>query len=223
MPQDHLQLEAIERRLRQFTQTPIYLAAGMLTESVSSYEEEQQVIRYAVPKRQREFCSGRHLARVALNRAGITPTCVPRGPLGNPIWPESVVGSITHDHTHGAAVIGFNNELQGIGLDLIEDPYQVTEDLADQIMLPHEQALLHSLYPALPSVGVAFSVKESVVKAISVLVGRYIDLLEIRLDSTNQGGLTAHLDGIPAPLPCLVLQTQIGLVTSSFYPRKDGH
>ncbi|MCG2581243.1 MAG: 4'-phosphopantetheinyl transferase superfamily protein [Marinobacter sp.] len=219
MPHDHLKLEVIEHQLRQFTQTPIYLAAGGLTESSSCYEEERQLVRHAVASRQREFYSGRHLARVALHRAGISPTCIPRGPLGNPIWPDSVVGSITHDHIHGAAVIGFDSELAGLGLDLIEDSHQVTEDLAAQVVHPHEQALLRSLYPDLSPVGVAFSIKESVVKATSVLIGRYMDLLEIRLDSTNQG-LTARINEVSSPLPCLVLQTQIGLITSSFYPRK---
>ncbi len=219
MPHDHLQLEAIEQRLRNFTQALVYLAAGELTESSSCYEEEQQLMRHAVANRQREFYSGRHLARVALHRAGISPTCIPRGPLGNPIWPGSVVGSITHGHTHGAALIGFDSELGGLGLDLIEDPRQVTEDLATQVIHPYEQALLHSLYPDLPPVGVAFSIKESVVKATSVLIGRYMDLLEIRLDSTNQG-LNARVSGFACALPCMVLQTRIGLVTSSFYPRK---
>ena len=219
MPYDHLKLEAIEHQLQRFTQTPVYFAAGGLTESSSCYEEERQLVRHAIASRQREFYSGRHLARVALHRAGMSPTCIPRGPLGDPIWPGSVVGSITHGHTYGAALIGFDSELEGLGLDLIEDLRQVTEDLAAQVLHPHERALLRSLYPDLSPVGVAFSIKESVVKATSVLIGRYMDLLEIRLDSTNQG-LIARINEVCSPLPCLVLQTQIGLITSSFYPRK---
>ncbi|WP_366517664.1 4'-phosphopantetheinyl transferase superfamily protein [uncultured Marinobacter sp.] len=219
MCQNHLQFEAIEQHLCKFTQATVHLAAGRLADSVSCYEQEQQLMLYALPKRQREFYSGRHFARIALHRAGISSTCLPRGPLGNPIWPDTVVGSITHDHTYGAAVVGFYRELQGLGLDLIEDPSQVTEELIDQIMHPHEQTLLRSLYPDLSPVSVAFSVKESVVKATSVLVGRYMDLLEIRLDCTSQG-LNARVNGVPCALPCMVLKTQIGLVTSSFYPRK---
>ncbi|MEQ9546519.1 MAG: 4'-phosphopantetheinyl transferase superfamily protein [Marinobacter sp.] len=219
MPHNDLQIEAIEQCLRNFTQAPVFVAAGELTESDSCYEEERQLVRHAVSSRQMEFYSGRHLAREALHRAGITPACIPRGLLGNPIWPASVVGSITHDHSHGAAVIGFQSELGGLGLDLIEDLSQVTEDLANQVIHPQEEALLRSLYPDLSPVGVAFSIKESVVKATSVLIGRYIDLLEIRLDRTNRG-LTARIDEVLPPLPCLVLQTQIGLITSSFYPLK---
>ncbi|EON92731.1 4'-phosphopantetheinyl transferase entD [Marinobacter lipolyticus SM19] len=220
MPHNHLQYEAIEHHLRQFTRTPVYFAAGRLTESDSCYEQERQVMQYSLSKRKREFYSGRHLARIALRRAGISSTCVPRGPLGNPIWPDSIVGSITHDRTHGAAVVGFDSELKGLGLDLIEDPDQVTEDLINLIMFPDEQTLLRSLYPDLSPVSVAFSVKESVVKASSALVGRYMDLLDIRLDCTSQG-LNARVNGLPCDLPCMVLQTQVGLVTSSFYPRTD--
>ncbi|WP_417531860.1 4'-phosphopantetheinyl transferase family protein [Marinobacter lipolyticus] len=219
MPHEHLRLESIEHHLRQFTQTPVYFAAGTLTKTSSCYEEERRLVQHAVASRQKEFYSGRQLARAALHRAGISPTCIPRGPLGNPIWPDSVVGSITHDHTLGAAVIGFDSELEGLGIDLIEDYRRVTEDLAAQVIHPNEKALLRSLYPDLSPVSVAFSIKESVVKATSVLIGRYMDLLEIRLESTSQG-LTARMNEVSSPLPCLVLQTQIGLITSSFYPRK---
>ncbi|MGM0767463.1 MAG: 4'-phosphopantetheinyl transferase family protein [Pseudomonadota bacterium] len=213
---------AIEQRLRQFTRTRVSFVAGALTQSGSEYQPERQLMTRASEKRQREFYSGRHLARLAMAQAGVPPTALLRGKLGNPLWPAGFLGSITHDHSLGAAVVCRKNGIHGIGLDLIEDPNQVTDDLAQQIMHPNEAVLLEVLYPDLRPAAIAFSVKESVVKAVSVLLGRYMDLLEIHLTHQNDT-LYATVDGLPDRLPCLMLISEIGLITSSVYIANTPH
>ncbi|CAN0601268.1 unnamed protein product, partial [Ectocarpus sp. 12 AP-2014] len=100
--------------------------------------------------------------------------------------------------------------------DLIEHPEEVTDDLAKLIMNPGELELLSELFPDLPALGVGFSVKESVVKAVSVHLNRYMDLTEIQLVPDKQA-LSAQLDGFPSPLPCLVSATGIGLLTACLH------
>ena len=212
---------AIEKRLRAFTRIPVYFSAGGLTQSGSDFPAERQLMARASEKRQREFYSGRHQARLAMHRAGTPPSAVLRGELGNPLWPANVVGSITHDHSLAAAMVCPANGVRGVGLDLIEDPDQVTDNLAEQIMSPNEAALLQTLYPDLPAAGVAFSIKESVVKAVSLFMGRYVDLLEIRLSRPGDT-LLAEVDGLPDVLPCAVFPTEIGLITSCIYISKPG-
>lgn len=216
IPMTIASVEQIEERLRVFTQAPIYFDAGELTETESVYETERQLMRQAIAKRKREFYSGRSLARNALARAGLPVSALPRGPLGNPIWPDGAIGSITHDHRYGAVVVAARPKIEGIGIDLIEDPGQVDDELASIIMTAHEKTLLESLFPNLPPVAVAFSVKESVVKASSVNVGRFIDLLEIELIATGHG-LCARVTGLPFSLPCIIVATELGMLTCSYF------
>lgn len=174
-------------------------------------------MKHAGDKRQREFYSGRHLARAALLKAGIGPTAILRGPLGEPLWPGSVSGSITHDQSLGAAVVCTDPDIAGIGVDLIEDPWQVGEPLADMILHPEEASLLRIRFPLLPATGVAFSLKESVVKAVSVHLGRYMDLLEISIGGHGEA-LAAHVKGLQAPLPVMVYAAEFGLFTCCLRP-----
>lgn len=211
-PSARFYVRTIEQRLRAFTGDPVCFAAGPLDQLDSDYPAERQLVARAGDKRQREFFSGRHVARQAMHRAGVAPAAVLRGPLGNPVWPAPVIGSISHDHTLAAAAVCTGSGIQGLGLDLIEHPEEVTDDLAKLIMNPGELELLSELFPDLPALGVGFSVKESVVKAVSVHLNRYMDLTEIQLVPDKQA-LSAQLDGFPSPLPCLVSATGIGLLT----------
>lgn len=213
----HIHDRTVEPCLRAFIGAPVYFSAGGLNQLDSEYGAERQLMKQAGNKRQREFYSGRHLARQALQRAGIEPGALLRGHLGNPVWPASTVGSITHDHTVGAAAVCSAADIYSLGIDLIENPGDVTDDLTKLITYPGEIALLRTLYPDSPATGVAFSVKESVVKAVSVYLDRYMDLLEIHLE-TGANGLVARVDQLARPLPCLVLMTGFGLLTACFSP-----
>lgn len=207
----------IEVQLRDFIHAPLYLAAGPLNQTHSRYEAEQQLVSKAVLKRKKEFFSGRHLARQALERAELPVTSLLRGSLGNPLWPSSVVGSITHDHLLGMAVVTEGRHARGIGLDLIENPGLVEVDLANLIMHPHEHSLPHSTALDVSAQALAFSIKESVVKATSPHIGHYMDLLDIQLHHSNHG-IIARVNDFPVQLPCLALTTNLGLVTCCYIP-----
>ena len=213
-------LESVEERLSQFCQAPLYLSTGELTQTDSSYKNEQQLMQQAVAKRKREFFSGRYLARQALKRAGMPLTALPRAPLGNPIWPSAAIGSITHDQKYGAAIVARQRDLKGIGIDLIENPHRVDQDIAHMFLLPSEEAELKARFPNLSAAAVAFSVKESVVKAISGHLGRFIDLLEIHLTVTEHE-LAARVPGLQPHIPCIVLITEIGLLSASYFPHQQ--
>ena len=85
------------------------------------FPEEEAAIARAVPKRRREFATGRGCARAALNRLGEPPVPILRGPQGAPLWPAGVVGSITHCDGYRAAAVARTSDIATVGLDAEPD------------------------------------------------------------------------------------------------------
>jgi hypothetical protein len=62
-------------------------------------------LRNSVPKRQAEFVAGRICAREALTGWGHDNVVVGIGAHREPIWPQGLLGSITHCADYAAAVV----------------------------------------------------------------------------------------------------------------------
>ncbi|MBW0146426.1 4'-phosphopantetheinyl transferase family protein [Marinobacter arenosus] len=208
--------EALERCLREFCQVDLYLCAGELSQDDSSYLIERQWMQRAVTSRKREFYSGRWLARQALERAGVPAQALDRGPLGQPIWPDGVIGSITHGQHYGVAVVVPAGAIQGIGIDLLEDPTAVERHIAHLIVQPDEESLLVDRFPGLPATAVAFCVKEAVVKAVSAHIGQFMDMRDILLMGSGPR-IRARVNGFTTDLDCIVIETELGLLSASFF------
>jgi 4'-phosphopantetheinyl transferase EntD len=73
-------------------------------------------------ERLRELRSGRVYAKAALSMLGIDNAELPIGPDRAPIWPNGVVGSITHARdaggSHVAAAVGRACDVHAIGIDV---------------------------------------------------------------------------------------------------------
>lgn len=93
---------------------------------------------HAVPARLREFVAGRHAARMAMQAAGLPKVALPVGADRAPVWPDGVIGSLTHSRTLCLAVAGRAGALSGIGIDL-EPATPLERNLWDSILLPEEQ------------------------------------------------------------------------------------
>ncbi|MEA3250855.1 MAG: 4'-phosphopantetheinyl transferase superfamily protein [Pseudomonadota bacterium] len=131
-------------------------------------------IRRAAPKRQAEFLAGRFCAREALHRLTGFDHVPAVAESKAPLWPEGLVGSITHSGDLAAVLVAPAHLYRGIGLDaetLIDTAR--AERLAGQILTPAERDWLATL-PAERRgrfVTLAFSLKESLFKALFPLVG----------------------------------------------------
>ena len=79
--------------------------------------EEASTVARAVPKRVQEFAAGRLCARSALARLGISGFAVRAAPDRRPIWPDGLVGSITHTTGFCASVVGERGRFASLGLD----------------------------------------------------------------------------------------------------------
>ena len=127
-------------------------------------------LQKAVEKRQIDFLAGRYCAFRALRDLGITPDNRTLGTDEDrvPIWPEGVVGSITHTKGYGAAIAGSQSHFKGIGIDaeLIID--NANDALAKHICIPKELERLsaQSDFNRRELLTLIFSAKESLYKAI---------------------------------------------------------
>src|SRR5208283_6057556 len=78
---------------------------------------EARFVRGASARRVADFATGRRCARSALLKLGLTPESILVGPYREPVWPEGIVGSITHCPGFYAAALAHRRDLRSIGID----------------------------------------------------------------------------------------------------------
>jgi enterobactin synthetase component D / holo-[acyl-carrier protein] synthase len=160
------------------------------------YDEERLALGHAVEKRRREFVTGRACARHALVRLGVRPCSIPSGPRGEPVWPQGLVGSITHCRGYAACAVASCEVLGGLGIDA-ERHEALNGRILPEIITPAENRRVTDLSAARPDVhwdSVWFSAKEAVYKAWFPLTRRWLGFhdAEVTLDGAD-GRFAARL------------------------------
>jgi 4'-phosphopantetheinyl transferase EntD len=123
------------------------------------------------PSREREFRSGRVLAREALAALGIADFALIPAPTREPQWPEGVIGSISHCGGDGEGVCAVavckKNEWSGLGIDM-EAIDRIDDRLVPSICTAEEKARLNGVSgrSRQEMLSLVFSAKESIFKAI---------------------------------------------------------
>ena len=161
---------------------------------------EEPAVAQAVPKRRAEYATGRLCARRALARLGIRPVAILSGAGGEPVWPDGVVGSITHCTGYRAAAVAWAEDVATIGIDA-EPHHALPDGVLEAVATPDEQHHLRRLARAEPDVHwdrVLFSAKESVYKAWFPHAGAMLDYDEAAVTLERDGTLTARLL-VPGP------------------------
>ena len=147
--------------------------------------EEEPFVRAAVEKQRLEFTLGRVCARMALTGLGFPSVPLPVGADRAPVWPEGIVGSISHCSGLAGAAVARGNRHAGLGLD-IEPLEPVDESLFRMIATPREHDWLAGLPPDESGriARLLFSAKESVYKALNPLLGVFLGFqdCEVMLD-----------------------------------------
>lgn len=149
--------------------------------------DEARAVSRAVPSRQREFALGRWCARRALERFGLGNREIPVSAQRAPVWPEGIVGSITHCTGFVGAVVGSSDTYSSIGFDAERDD-PLAPDLIPMICTPREAAWVRDHgTQAVDWPKVIFSAKESIHKCIWPLSGVMLDFLDvsISIDATR--------------------------------------
>ncbi len=127
---------------------------------------EEIAVARAVDKRRREFIAGRTCARRAMAALGELAAPIPQGEDRAPVWPEGLVGSITHTDTWCAAAVARTADgVRALGLD-IEPAEPIQTELLHIICLPEERAFLDGQPVELRGLlgRMVFSAKESAFK-----------------------------------------------------------
>ncbi|MBG6082457.1 4'-phosphopantetheinyl transferase family protein [Rubrivivax gelatinosus] len=150
----------------------------------------------SVPKRQAEYFFGRLAARLALAPLGHAGFEVRSGPMREPIWPEGVIGSISHSSGRAAAVARSRRGRSGVGLDLEVPPDAAAiEALLATVVDDAERARI-ALVPMHEStvLTIVYSAKESLFKAVSASAGRYFGFEAARLSNFDVGRQRVSLE-----------------------------
>jgi 4'-phosphopantetheinyl transferase EntD len=168
---------------------------------VKLFPEEEAAVGNAVEKRRHEFVTARACAREALGRLGHPDQPVPAGARGEPLWPEGVVGSITHCAGYRACAVAPAGELLTIGVDAeVGEP--LPAGLIGDIALPEERRLIERLGAEDPAVSwdrLLFSIKESIYKAWFPLARSWLGFEDANVViDPAEGTFSAHLL-VPGP------------------------
>jgi len=156
---------------------------------------EEAIVALAVPKRRREFATGRLCARQALARLGLPPSAILAGPAGQPLWPDGIVGSITHCAGYRAAAVAWSGDVGALGIDA-EPHAPLPDGVLDTVASDDERAHLHRLADREPDVRwdrLLFSAKESAYKAWYPTGGRILEFEEATVALDPDGTLSARL------------------------------
>ena len=170
------------------------------------YDAESAIVANSVAKRKAEFAAGRYCARQLLDDLGFDRLPVLSGPKGEPLWPPSIIGSISHEHDLAVAAVSNDAGLKGLGIDLLRLDHDFEKINAGLIAGKAEISGLGGLLERTMAVApsrecpdpllLAFSLKESAIKAVSPLIDYYLDFREIvlRLSGDSVSARFVNLD-----------------------------
>jgi enterobactin synthetase component D / holo-[acyl-carrier protein] synthase len=129
------------------------------------YPAEAAHLKRSVQKRAEEFAAGRLCARLLLHEFGISNFAIEVGAHRQPLWPEDLIGSITHTTGFCAAVAAPKKNLRSVGIDT-EITGSVKTELWRGICTPLETTWLRSLPQSeqLAAATLIFSAKEAFYK-----------------------------------------------------------
>ena len=144
-------------------------------------DEEEVALGQVADVRRREYTIARHCARRALGILGVGPVPILSGPDREPLWPEHVVGSLTHCRGYCAAAVAPRGRIRSIGIDA-EPNEALPHGILRMVAATEEWTRLERL----PRNGVAwdrllFSAKESVYKAWFPLANTWLGFKDVAM------------------------------------------
>ncbi|MGR9012011.1 MAG: 4'-phosphopantetheinyl transferase family protein [Gammaproteobacteria bacterium] len=202
----------IEGILNQWFSEAAYIKAARI-KLYPLLDAEELLVADAVISRKQEFSTGRWLARHGLQRFGLPIEPIGMGRLRNPLWPDSLLGSISHD-AECCAVILIQKQAHsgvGIGIDLVALSQRAgkLDGLGSMIAAnTSELDAVSQLNLSLEPVLLLFSIKESVIKALSFHLDDFIDMRLIEISYTDK--IIFKLSG------CLVKGDVFAALTQSY-------
>ena len=146
-------------------------------------------------KRLADFSTGRYCALKALEQLGIQDAIIPIGEDRAPIWPEGIVGSISHCDSLTGAIVAKRSDHISLGLD-IEEIGRVTPDLWDLVFTEQEKNYLSCLSDEDKRVQstAIFSIKEAFYKFQHPLTKTFLGFLDVEVELINFSRVNVLID-----------------------------
>ncbi len=188
--------------LERILPPPVAVVAETGDREAELFAEEEAALGKAVEKRRREFITARACAREALARLGLPAQAIPTGARGEPLWPQGVVGAITHCTGYRACAVAPASELLTIGVDAEVDDALPPGVLGD-IALPEERRWIEAATVADPGTSwdrLLFSIKESIYKAWFPLTGSWLGFEDASVAIDREQGTFAARLLVPGPV-----------------------
>jgi 4'-phosphopantetheinyl transferase EntD len=159
---------------------------------------ELQLMAHCAEKRIQDFAAGRACAHRALRELGILDFSLLTGEHREPIWPASIVGSITHTYGYGAAVVARQRDLRSVGLDC-EVIDSVDEELWSRICTPTEIERLAQLPSAERGrqAALIFAAKEAFYKCQFPLTRGWVGFEDVVIEPRDWPVVTGSLRIVP--------------------------
>lgn len=138
-----------------------------LGHATSPFASELEAVKDAVSSRRTDYLAVRSCARMALAELGVPPTEILNDEDRVPLWPEGIVGSLSHCPGYQVAAVAPSNRVCALGIDVEPNlalPAEVLRLVADE----DEIAQLQGAKKARTAIAwdrLLFSAKESVFKA----------------------------------------------------------
>ena len=147
------------------------------------YPDEARHLQRAVRQRLEEFAAGRLCARLLLREFGIHHFAIEVGADRQPLWPEDLVGSITHTTGFCAAVAAPKKSLRSVGIDT-EISGSVKTELWRGICTASETTWLRSLPESeqLFAASLIFSAKEAFYKCQFAVTQERLGLHDVSVE-----------------------------------------
>ncbi len=117
-----------------------------------------------------------------MEQLGIQDAIIPIGEDRAPVWPEGIVGSISHCDSLTGAIVAKSSDHISLGLD-IEEIGRVTPDLWDLVFTENEKNYLSGLSDEdiLIQSTAIFSIKEAFYKFQHPLTKTFLDFLDVEV------------------------------------------
>jgi enterobactin synthetase component D len=163
-------------------------------------------------KRQAEYFAGRYLAAEAMASYDIHHFKLIADANRCPLWPSSLVGSITHTNNYAACIAANKADIAAIGIDaqdILSD--ERAERLQSRIIDSAETRIIsQSELSAALGLSLCFSAKEAIYKALYPRIQQYFGFNAAKLHSIDTAANTFSFRFDPA---LMVLHTDRNLLT----------
>ena len=133
----------------------------------------------AVKKRKDEFFLGRAACNSALKSIGIkNPGPVLKGSSSEPLWPEGIIGALSHCPGIAVCAVCYDNKLRGLGIDIEELAGDMPQDVIKLVCIDKEMEWVRGEAYKMKMI---FSAKEAAFKAFFPSVKMYMDFKDAEL------------------------------------------